>query len=65
MLVTENVVLGTVLHVSSHAINNFHAKIINVLQDVIHQVVILVTKRKRYLVFVATLDSWFLVGWKK
>ena len=65
MPVTENVALGTVLHANSHATNSFHAKTTNVLRDVIHQLVTLVIKQKRSLVFVVTLDSWFLVGWNE
>ena len=60
-----NVVSGIVLLVSNHAINNFHVRITNVPRGVTHLAVILVTKQKRSLVSVGTLDSWYHVGWNE
>jgi hypothetical protein len=60
---TENVALAIVHLVSSLAISNFLVKITSVLHDVTHRVVILVTKQKKFLVFVAIQDILSLVVW--
>ena len=63
MHVIENVALEIVRLVSNLVISNCLVKIINVLQDVIHQDVILAIKQKKYLVIVVILDILFLAVW--
>ena len=63
MLVTENAVTVNVRLVSNHATSSFLVRTINVPQGVIHHDATHATKLKKSPVFVAILESLFLVGW--